>query len=330
MTHHEVMYERCLASPAEGVVEVVKATKEDHGFDGYLGICVGHPNMLQILNVAAQEKTNQECLLNYLKEEAKRGSKMTAQDILAVWEGKKENPEPVTVVAKEAAAKNPEPVTVVAKKTATKTVSPGTNHRSPPTTPTVELAPKPASVPAITPTTAPPTTPVVATPKARGSKKSTPRAAPATPMAAKTKKRPVEDLAPGVRSPDRMANGLHCSGCNHDNLKGLIGYERNHFNTNLCSQKNYPGQCSGCKLSLPKTKDPKACVEIKGVFQVRCCHNSINHRDHPCVFALCHKCWVESSSSKPSPKKQRVSRSRGALILPGEMLLPDGTVGVSV
>ena len=310
------MYERCLVKPAEGVVQLVKATKMDHGFEGYLGICVGHPKLLQIQNVAAQEKTNQECLLNYLKEEAERGSQMTAQDILAVWEKKKENPESVTV--------NPRKVTAKSKPT----VSPEANRASTPATPPLKKAPEPAHVPAITPTIAdppsPPTAPVPATPNACGYKKSTSREAPATPKAAPTKKRTVEDLAQGIRSPDRMANGLHCSGCNHDNLKGLIGYERNHFNTSLCSQNNYPSQCSGCKLSLPRTKDPKACVQIKGVFQVHCCHNSINHRDHPCVFALCHKCWVQSCGEKPSPKKQRVSRF---VVLLGEKLLPNGSLG---
>ena len=324
-THHEVCYERNLKKPKNGVVEVLKVTKASHGFDGFLGICVGHPKLMAIQNVAAQETLNHGSLLDILRAEAKKENSMTLQDILAVWDGKKGSSDKVGV-----ATISPE-----AKRTIDTT--PTSNTPIPPPPPLVERTlplPPPlpvATTPTVAVTTPPPaavtTPPPPATPPAA--------AAPSTPAVKTSKgglcgrKRSLEDLAPGVRSPERMQNGLHCSGCNHNDLKGLISYERNHFNTNLCSQLNYPDQCSGCKKSLPRTKDPRACVEIKGVFHVRCCHNAINHRDHPCVFALCHRCWVSKSAESSSPKKQRATRNAGVKVLPGEVLLHDGTIAAA-
>ena len=288
-------------------------TKESHGFDGFLGICVGHPNLMQIQNVAAQKTLSDASLLEMLRAEAQKDNAMTIQDILAVWEGKK------------GSSKKDEGI-----KTAT--ISPEAS-RTIPTTPDTPAQITPTAANQNTPTQSPPELPTCTPPvPVAPSPVATTPPAPSTPAAKVSKslsgrKRTLEDLAPGVRSPERMQNGLHCSGCHHDDLKNLISYERNHFNTNLCSQPNYPDKCSGCKKSLPRTKDPKACVEIKGVFHVRCCHNAINHRDHPCVFALCHRCWVSKTSERGSPKKKRAARNSGAGLYPGEILLGDGNVG---
>ena len=94
-----------------GVVASVKVTVQSHGYNGYLGLGAGHPQLLHLtmtLPTAKDEKQkkleekmdrpdpNQTDLLKFLTREAESGSKMTPQDILAVWL-KNNNPAAVTV-----------------------------------------------------------------------------------------------------------------------------------------------------------------------------------------------------------------------------------------
>ena len=86
--YHEVIYKRnMLVNRNQGVVQVVKVTKESHGYNGYLGLCVGHPSLLdkQTLTPKQPNVSGQNDLLQYIADEAQKGSSMTASDILAAW-----------------------------------------------------------------------------------------------------------------------------------------------------------------------------------------------------------------------------------------------------
>ena len=142
--------------------------------------------------------------------------------------------------------------------------------------------------------------------KAMGKKSSTQHkkakktAAELTPvMVTPTKKRKgIEDLPPYQKSPDRMANGQFCFGCKHTDLEKLTPYEQDHFKPSFCSLVNYPKACSFCARSLLPGKDRKLHCPIKGIMVVRCCWNAVNHRDHECVFAMCHDCLIVESDKK--------------------------------
>ena len=265
-------------------------------------------------------------MFQFIEDQAKSGSMMTAQDILAVWTEKKKPTGEVTVVSE-----SPSISTVTGASDATSTSS-STKSVFPTNAAPVAASPESVS-PTNTPTTVHPgsdqpskTKKKKRTQKRKNGAPSVPSPVPTTPA---TKKRPVENLAPNQRSPERMTNGLFAYGCHHKNITGLIPYERSHFNKELCKQDNYPDSCSGCAKSLlPGSDKTKHCI-IKDVFQMRCCHNAINHLDHPCVFALCHHCWsakVEESATQRAAKKPRRSAKRSRLVLPGEKALPDGTV----
>ena len=86
--HNEVIYKRHLTTPMKGVVAVVEVTEASHGYDGYLGLGAGHPELDEAKfptpKVELPDKT-QSTLLAFLKNEAEMGSEMTASEILAVW-----------------------------------------------------------------------------------------------------------------------------------------------------------------------------------------------------------------------------------------------------
>ena len=168
-------------------------------------------------------------------------------------------------------------------------------------------------------------------PKARSGPGKKKKKAP-TPMTPPPKvpksKRPIETLAPGCKSPDRMSNGNYCYGCDHNDL---VEYGRPHFNPKMCAQTNYPNTCSDCKRSLLSGKDKTKHCLIQGIWSVHCCRNAMNHRDHECVFVLCHDCWVPKSPVKePTSKRQRTykirERKMATQLFPGKRQLKDGTV----
>jgi hypothetical protein len=89
--HNEVIYERNLKRPHAGVVEVVKVTVATHGFDGFLGICAGHPSQIQHAQPMpppgqdGDPRSIADTLLTYLQKRANENCSMTAGNILADW-----------------------------------------------------------------------------------------------------------------------------------------------------------------------------------------------------------------------------------------------------
>ena len=341
--HHEVIYIRVLKEQKRkgGVLSIIKVNVESHGYGGYLGLCEGHPQLLQMSRnqPPAREDTIQASLIPYLEKLAKDGSKMTAEDILAVWTKRRPTEEVnVNAVSDQGSVSSVTTATGnsnEASLTASPDKSVDTSIATEPTPPKLgapktatakkkassnTVATKKAASNTIT-KKVPVTGPSYKTPKKR--KNST-----STDMALQKKAR-VEDLQPGVRSPDRLANGLYCHGCDHEKLADFIPYERKHFSAHLCGLENYPKVCSGCNRSLLPGKDKEKFVEIKGVFNVKCCRNAINHRDHECVYALCHACFDLKKLIRNSPKKRRGAGRRAATVLPGEIRLADGSVAAA-
>ena len=100
--HHEVIYKRhMMIHRSEGVVHVVKVTRASHGYDGFLGLCVGHPCLLDktVMSPAKHQKTDAQMsdIMQFLVEKARSNSTMTASDILAVWTRTSAKPVEVTV-----------------------------------------------------------------------------------------------------------------------------------------------------------------------------------------------------------------------------------------
>ena len=311
----EIPYLRELKTPQKGVVKVIKANVADHGFEGYLGLCAGHKDLEeQPVNTPVQPS-----LYEFLKKQKEEGNgSKSLDDILAVWDASSS--------PKTAAPKVTPTVTPASEKAIV--AVPGGECLALPNPMTSPTLPNPMTPP-ITEKPAPPPTlpnpiPEKPAPKARNPKPAPTKNAttPETPT-----KRKVESLAPGAKSPDRMRNGNFCYGCDHGDL---VEYGRPHFNPKLCAQDNYPKACSGCKRSLLNGKDKSRHCHIQGIWSVHCCRNAMNHRDHNCVYVLCHDCWVPKSPVKePSTKKQRTSRRERRMALqlfPGERQLTDGRV----
>ena len=329
-TWKEILYVRELKAPQKGVVKVVKVAVETHGYEGYVGLCEGHPDLLVDTtekNEAEPEK--QTSLLDFLKKQKEEGNgSKSLDDILAVWDASSfpatsSHPSP----PKAAATTNAQTVTPPSEKAivAVPLIPVATPVLPTPTTPpAISASEKPAPKAKSGPKKKKATTPN--TPQANKAKRPIETTTPNTPQAAKAK-RPIETLAPGAKSPERMRNGNYCYGCDHDDL---VEYGRPHFNAKMCAQLNYPKTCSECDRSFLSGKDKtKHCV-IQGIWSVHCCRNAMNHRDHQCVFALCHDCWVPKSPVKePASKRQRTSgreRKMALQLYPGELKLQDGTV----
>ena len=298
----------------EGVVEVIKVSAATHGYNGYLGICVGHPRLLQIQSAQQQEKLSQRTIMDFLKEKAKEGSKMSAQDILAVWT-KEENISTPPV--------SPEPSTAPeTPKNSTSSVSP---EASPKPAVSPETSPKPAET--VTNQTATPSTPTKTSPAVKShEKKSKTHEKKSKTSKSQPRKRSVDEIQdqPVLKSPQRTIAGTKCKGCDH---KDLVPFDRSYFKPHLCQQTNYPKVCTDCMRSLLPGEDKTKHCTIKGIFQVQCCKNAINVADHHCVFALCHDCFSRRSAESRSPKEARIAAvSKKPRVLPGEVLLANGDV----
>jgi hypothetical protein len=74
---------------------VIKVTKASHGYDGFMGICVGHPSLIRNaqpmpaapmpaapMALPADAATG---LLEYLQNAVREGTQMTASELLEVW-----------------------------------------------------------------------------------------------------------------------------------------------------------------------------------------------------------------------------------------------------
>ena len=305
-----------------GVVATIPVTENSHGFNGILGLGAGHPLLMGIPKTVPQpekeDEDDQDSLLSYLEVQARLGSSLTPKELLAIWMAKKK---PVAEVSVEETSNTSSDSSMSSVSTASPTASP----EATPTTaiPPTPGLPTPVSPPTTSPTATAVTTEAPSTPK-RVPKKTPPKVTKTT--TPPPKKRSLDDLSPGMKSPQRMANGLHAYGCDHGSgVKDFVGYDKCYFTKKYCSQANYPNLCSGCDGVLVRGKGDSAqkLVKISGIFLVRCCRNAINHRDHPCTYALCHSCWAEKCEERRSPKKQR---SNTILVLPGEKLNGDGTI----
>ena len=98
--HFEILYIRELQKAPEGVVSIVKVTSESKGYDGFMGICIGHYSLSPVhTELRTKASDDNENLLQYLQKVAQSedGSNMTANEILAVWSSKK-NPEKTPAV----------------------------------------------------------------------------------------------------------------------------------------------------------------------------------------------------------------------------------------
>ena len=97
--HREVVYHRYMSKPMKGVVRVIKVAEKDFGYDGYLGLGVGHPLLLTMDTAVTVKPKNpnpsreERSIFQYLQE--------TAPDILACWtrETKQDKPEEVTLAS---------------------------------------------------------------------------------------------------------------------------------------------------------------------------------------------------------------------------------------
>ena len=335
-THKEICYNRKLKNPTKGIVLSVKVLKEDYGFDGYLGYAAGHPALLGMsmtlpipkggrteddeISEKEDKESDNNSLESYLKAQAESGSTMTVKELLDTWQARKPAKE-VIVVAEAASPSTTSSVSTITTDTSRETTPKNpaqepVSEDDPPATPTAPPTPK-----------APPTATTTSTAPTIVTNESATQV-PVTPV----KKRGRETtnfskLPPGTKSPERMMNGNHSWGCDHDALKGFVPCDRRYFTKKECEKPNYPTACSGCHGLLVRGVDKTREVPIKGILNVMVCKNAYNHRDHECVYALCFACYQEKLEERRSPKKQRKTNT-GAKLLPGEVLLPDGQIGV--
>jgi hypothetical protein len=102
--YKEVIYKRHLKNPMEGIIDVVKVTKASHGYDGWLGLAVGHPQLLdkQVITPTRHEGN----LMVYLHEKLKSGTSMTTAQLLEEWEKEKKE-DMVVSVSDESSTSSP-------------------------------------------------------------------------------------------------------------------------------------------------------------------------------------------------------------------------------
>ena len=103
----EIIYERWLSKkqPQDGVAKVIKTTTESHGFNGYIGLVNGHPDLIKgalasstLANKALNEsKKNGTFDLDNLDLEtfirSKMGNGNSVDDIMAEWSNRKKKDE---------------------------------------------------------------------------------------------------------------------------------------------------------------------------------------------------------------------------------------------
>ena len=101
--HKEVLHERWLKEkkPHQGVVKVIKVTAESHGFNGFIGLCVGHKDLVRdVLESSAITKSELPLDLKKLDLETFIRDRMSTNNTIAAvmdeWE-KLKNKENVVV-----------------------------------------------------------------------------------------------------------------------------------------------------------------------------------------------------------------------------------------
>lgn len=331
--HQEVVYHRYMSKPTKGVVKVIKVDIKQFGFDGFLGLGVGHPLLLKIdTAVTVKPKKpdpspEERSIFQYLQE--------TAPDILACWTKatKQDKPEIVTLasedstVASSLTSSDSTPVSQCMYTIANKGLllfthkiklycpKPRTGdspslpqNKKTPTT----LPPNPTAspIPAVAATLVPKAT----KPKTKkGKRKAEEDDAPRTPV--KKSRVDISVLPPEAKSPERMLNGLYCYGCDHNQPYEpfYIPYERNYFTKDRMSLPNHPTHCANCKKSFgacPSGGNPDDYAVVNGLKRVQACRNAVNHRDHTCVHALCCDCFLKHPGNASPNLKDRRDRSR--------------------
>jgi len=102
--YKEVVYKRYLQNPMEGIIDVVKVTKASHGYDGWLGLAVGHPQLLDKRVITAMKTEGN--LMDYLHEKLKSGTSMTTAQLLEEWQKEKKE-DIVVLVSDESSTSSP-------------------------------------------------------------------------------------------------------------------------------------------------------------------------------------------------------------------------------
>ena len=85
----EVLYIKKLKKWPQGCVDMQKATIEGYGFNGWVGIFVGHSSLLPKSILSPRKE--QETLFQFLEREAAAGSTKTPSELIAVWTKKSES-----------------------------------------------------------------------------------------------------------------------------------------------------------------------------------------------------------------------------------------------
>jgi len=98
----EVVYNRRLKSPMKGVVDVRKVYVSSHGYDGWLGRCIGHPDLLKdqigAHQDAAKLKTIEErSLEQFLEAKAQEGGTVNITAVLQEWHATDKKPREISV-----------------------------------------------------------------------------------------------------------------------------------------------------------------------------------------------------------------------------------------
>jgi hypothetical protein len=118
-----------------------------------------------------------------------------------------------------------------------------------------------------------------------------------------------------VDSPPRMANGCLLRSCKHNDL-ALVSVEAGYFTDILLQKENYPNKCVGDKCNKLFTNKSRGLdltkyCKVTPDAPARVCRNSLNHRDHKCVFAICHGCFNTRIATSPV-KRARKTRGLGS------------------
>ena len=346
--HKEVLYCRELKigkelgrkQAREGVVKVIKATEEKFGFNGFIGLLVGHPMLLRI-DIAVVPTTGLD-LKAFMMQKAKEGSTQSLQEMLDEWnmlESQMEaSPKPKTIatdaMSEVSSVTEPSPRNSGSKR---KAPSPSGGEMAK----RARLSASPAVASIVTPpasdVTAPPAPAAAAatmaeaivTPGSKSvtSKTTTKKNTKKTPPRRKAPRSPPRRAAPRSpgRSKSKTALATMTGQCraSHD-LEHLTPYGLENFTDFYCSKINYPKECSDCSKLLVRGRDPKKhCKYVANIAIVNCCKHAINSPLMECVFALCPACHNKRYEEKKqenggnSPVRKKRERRRD-LRLPGE------------
>ncbi len=98
----EVIYNRKLTSPMKGVVDVIKVSVSTHGYDGWLGRCINHPDLLKDQieahqAAAALQTIEERSLEQFLQGKAQEGGTINITALLQEWHATDKRPREISV-----------------------------------------------------------------------------------------------------------------------------------------------------------------------------------------------------------------------------------------